>query len=60
MERIITGVEREPSAPAPVKAGDTPTVKIEGRGKGEDGSLACRASWSSCPAQMSGMRQRSA
>lgn len=56
MERIITGVEREPSTPAPAKAGDTPTVKIEGRGKGEDGSLACRALWSSYPAQVSGIR----
>ena len=31
------GFERGPSAPAPVKAGDTPTVKIEGRGKSGDG-----------------------
>jgi len=31
------GFEREPSAPAPVKAGDTPTVKIEGQGKSGDG-----------------------
>ena len=31
------GFERESSAPAPVKAGDTPTVKIEGRGKSGDG-----------------------
>jgi len=29
--------ERGPSVPAPVKAGDTPTVKIEGRGKSGDG-----------------------
>lgn len=31
------GFERESSAPAPVKAGDTPTVKIEGQGKTGDG-----------------------
>jgi len=31
------GFERGPSAPAPVKAGDTPTVKIEGQGKSGDG-----------------------
>ncbi len=32
-----SGSERGPSAPAPVKAGDTPTVKIEGQGKSGDG-----------------------
>jgi predicted RNA-binding protein with TRAM domain len=29
--------ERGASTPAPVKVGDTPTVKIEGRGKSGDG-----------------------
>lgn len=29
--------EERPSKPAPVKVGDTPTVKIEGRGKSGDG-----------------------
>lgn len=28
---------RGPSKPAPVKVGDTPTVKIEGRGRSGDG-----------------------
>jgi len=31
------GSEQGPSVPAPVKAGDTPTVKIEGQGKSGDG-----------------------
>jgi predicted RNA-binding protein with TRAM domain len=29
--------ERGPSKPAPVKVGDTPTVKIEGQGRSGDG-----------------------